>query len=140
MFIRVTDIVNYVLEVISEVHGTTVEELKSASRNRWLVRARFVVFYFAKNHGNSFAHIGRMMGGRDHTTIMYGYEQAMILIENDNDFGLIVDRVQKLIDGHAQRVEERLARFEAVILKNTEYQAGPKMKYMWNDKIEALIA
>jgi hypothetical protein len=68
-------------EVCRHFH-VTFADLKSASRTKGLVKPRQVVCYLARRHtGRSLADIGRLLGGRDHTTILYSARH----VESDYD-------------------------------------------------------
>ena len=62
-------------------------QIKSAKRSSYLVRARQICMYLLKNElGLTFVEIGNLLGGRDHTTIMYGVEKIreQFLKKKDN--------------------------------------------------------
>ncbi len=62
-------------------------QIKSAKRNAYLVKARQICMYLLKNDLRlTFAEIGNLLGGRDHTTIMHGVEkiEKKILKKEDN--------------------------------------------------------
>jgi len=52
-------------------------QLKSSKRDAFLVKPRQVAMYLLKKElGLTFIEIGNLLGGRDHTTIMYGVEKV----------------------------------------------------------------
>lgn len=51
--------------------NVTPEELTGPGRARELVRARAAISRVARDQGYSYPQIGRLLGGRDHTTIMH---------------------------------------------------------------------
>lgn len=54
-------------------YSVNILDFVSTRRHRRLVRARHVAMYLAREHTTrSLPEIGRIMGGRDHTTIMHG--------------------------------------------------------------------
>ncbi len=58
-------------------------QLKSSKRDAFLVRPRQVAMFLLKKElGLTFVEIGNLLGGRDHTTIMYGVEKVENLLEN----------------------------------------------------------
>jgi chromosomal replication initiation ATPase DnaA len=60
-------------------HGVEPRELVSRGRHRRLVRARFDLYWrIRSNWGLSFPKIGEVFG-RDHTTIMHGIEQHLLV-------------------------------------------------------------
>lgn len=55
------------------VFNVTLDELHSDRRNRHVVFARqFVMYWAARRTTLSLPQIGRLMGGRDHTTVLHG--------------------------------------------------------------------
>ena len=57
----------------AERYGVTVNELKSARRGHRLVCARQEAMWRARNETqHSLPCIGRFLGGKDHTTVIYG--------------------------------------------------------------------
>lgn len=62
-----------ILTVVAEVHGVTVTALKSERRVRVLTRARQEAMWLARDLTlHSSGTIGRVIGKRDHTTILHG--------------------------------------------------------------------
>jgi len=56
------------------------------SRSRSIARPRQIAMYLLREEtGASLPRIGAMLGGRDHTTILYGCERIADLIEGDAD-------------------------------------------------------
>jgi chromosomal replication initiator protein len=65
---------------------TTVEALTGKSRTKHIAEPRQVAMYLLRHETNaSLPQIGEVLGGRDHTTIMYGIEkiQGEILVKKD---------------------------------------------------------
>lgn len=60
-------------------------QLKGPKRNTSLVKARQITMYILKKElGLTFAEIGNMLGGRDHTTIIHGVEKVENLVKSNN--------------------------------------------------------
>ncbi len=69
LVIRVRDI----MDVACAGYGISRTDLISHRRSRLLVEARHVVMWLAKTYtAHSFPTIGKIIGGRDHTTVMFG--------------------------------------------------------------------
>lgn len=74
-------------------------QLKGPKRDAGLVRARQVAMYLLKERLSlTQAEIGNLLGGRDHTTIMYGVDKIRVLVENKD----IVNEDIKGIINHFQ--------------------------------------
>jgi hypothetical protein len=62
-----------IIKAVCKVTGVSVRDLRSRSRLRHLVRARFIVYLLCWKLTNvSLVKIGTWMGGRDHSTILHG--------------------------------------------------------------------
>lgn len=62
--------------------------IKGPKRDAQVVRARQITMYFLKKElGLSFVEIGNVLGGRDHTTIMYGVKKMEDIVD-DKDKGI----------------------------------------------------
>lgn len=65
-----------VISSICEFYGIKMTQLKGIKRDAKLVRARQACMYVLKKEtGLTYAEIGNLLGGRDHTTIMHGVEK-----------------------------------------------------------------
>lgn len=61
---------------IAKAYGYTLKELVSSRRNHHLARARqHAMWEIRRNTTLSLPHIGKILGGRDHTTIIHGLRQ-----------------------------------------------------------------
>jgi chromosomal replication initiator protein len=70
--------------VTAKYYGLKLSELKSPLRRQQLVAARGIVIYLARRlTGESLMTIGAFLGGRDHTTILHGYQRTEKLIKRD---------------------------------------------------------
>ncbi|MCK4918198.1 MAG: hypothetical protein KAS02_00215 [Candidatus Pacebacteria bacterium] len=76
-----------VLEVFSNWFGFDEKIIKSKSRKSEIVDVRDLIIYFLREYGElSFPYIGELLGGRDHTTIIYAYNKIKKKIKNIRDF------------------------------------------------------
>jgi chromosomal replication initiator protein len=65
-----------VLRTVSEFYGIDPRVLQGRGRSRNIVVPRQVVMYLLREEtGSSLVEIGGLLGGRDHTTVMYGCEK-----------------------------------------------------------------
>lgn len=67
---------------VAKAHGVSYREMLSQRRQKHLVHARQHAMWELRKHTSlSMPAIGRLLGGRDHTTILYGlraYEKRML--------------------------------------------------------------
>ena len=77
--------VDQILEAVSEHYHVEVAVLKSRLRSQKVAFARQVAMYLLREELHcSLPQIGAILGGRDHTTALYGHEKIAIGIE-END-------------------------------------------------------
>jgi len=73
-----------IIEAVGHHFGVEVAALRGRGRSHDVVRPRQVAMYLLRQEtGASLPQIGAMLGGRDHTTILYGCTQIAGLIEED---------------------------------------------------------
>jgi chromosomal replication initiator protein len=74
-----------VVDVVANVFGITSEKLLGRNRTREVALPRQVAMYLLRHEGNvSLPQIGEMVGGRDHTTVMYACEKVADMMERDD--------------------------------------------------------
>lgn len=74
-----------VLTIVGRAFGISREKLLGRDRSREVVLPRQVAMYLMREVGNiSLPQIGAVLGGRDHTTVMYACEKVADLIERDD--------------------------------------------------------
>ena len=90
---------------LCDVTGVSELALKSASRKRNLVEMRQLFFAIVWNTPNiriGCKNIGLYMGGRDHTTVLYGKDVHKALYEVDKDLkertDNIIEKIQSKVD------------------------------------------
>ncbi|MBN1486269.1 MAG: chromosomal replication initiator protein DnaA [Anaerolineae bacterium] len=76
------------LEIINAVahhYGITLEDIQGPRRSRRIAGPRQIAMYLLREETNaSLPQIGAQLGGRDHTTIMYGCDRIRERLENDD--------------------------------------------------------
>jgi len=76
-------------QIVNEValhFGIEVTALRGRGRSRAVARPRQIAMYLIRQEiGESLPQIGALLGGRDHTTVLYGCERIADLIEEDAD-------------------------------------------------------
>jgi chromosomal replication initiator protein len=74
-----------ILEAVSDHYGLEVTVLKSRQRTQRVALARQVAMYLLREElHSSLPQIGTILGGRDHTTALYGCDKIGVGIEEDN--------------------------------------------------------
>jgi chromosomal replication initiator protein len=74
-----------VIGVVAKAYGVSVEQLLGRDRSRQIALPRQVVMYLLREEAKiSLPQIGETLGGRDHTTVMYGCDKITDLLERDD--------------------------------------------------------
>jgi chromosomal replication initiator protein len=85
---------------VAEAWGVSVEALQSRRRTKDLTVPRQVAMYLIKELlDESLVGIGRVFGGRDHSTVIHSIRKVEEEIEADRDFAERVRNVREAIDG-----------------------------------------
>lgn len=73
-----------ILTAVAAYYGLELSDLESPRRAKSLAFPRQVAMFLARNETRaSLVEIGAALGGRDHTTVLYGYEKISSLSESD---------------------------------------------------------
>jgi len=73
-----------ILQIVAEFYDLKEKDLLASSRKKELVQPRQIVMYLLKEELKcSFPFIGRKLGGKDHTTVMYAYRKISQEIKNN---------------------------------------------------------
>ncbi len=91
-----------VLQAVADVFGLSSDELLGRSRSRDISLPRQVAMYLLREEVNvSLPQIGEVLGGRDHTTVMYACDKVADLIERDDHFRRQVLQIRERLYGRA---------------------------------------
>ena len=73
-----------IIQMVAEHFGLTPFDIASQKRNKDVVYPRQIAMYLCRDLTNvSLQNIGRLLGGRDHTTILHGSEKIVADLERD---------------------------------------------------------
>jgi len=76
-----------VIQKVADYFGVSNEGLLSRDRSRQLAFPRQIAMYLLREEASiSLPQIGEALGGRDHTTVMYGCEKISEMLERDDRF------------------------------------------------------
>lgn len=74
-----------IVRKVADVFGLPLERLLGKDRSREVALPRQIAMYLLREEANiSLPQIGETLGGRDHTTVMYGCEKVAELLEQDD--------------------------------------------------------
>ncbi len=88
----------HILTTIAREYGITLDELLSQSRSQRVAFPRQIAMYMLREESElSLPKIGEMLGGRDHTTVMYGHEKITDLLERDKNLRRKLVNIQEIL-------------------------------------------
>jgi len=74
-----------ILEAVARYFNLTIADLNGKNRDRQLVRVRQIAMYLIREETHlALSHIGDLLGGRDHSTIVHGYQKIAADINSDH--------------------------------------------------------
>lgn len=86
------------IKEICDFLNVSVEELKGGNRSRNLVRARQKIVFILRSVGKlSYVQIAKLIGNKDHTTIIYAETQAKKFIKEDNAFASEIETLLRKV-------------------------------------------
>jgi len=76
---------NQVIQTVADAYGLTTERMLGRERSRQVALPRQIAMYLLREEANiSLPQIGDVVGGRDHTTVMYACDKIADLLERDD--------------------------------------------------------
>ena len=88
--------VDDIMDIVCRHYEVTPNAVKGASRKRELVIPRQVIIYLADKYTNlPAARIGKLIGGRDHSTVLHSINKVREMIEKDKDFAAQLAKVEE---------------------------------------------
>jgi chromosomal replication initiator protein len=89
-----------ILETVANQYQVTVENLKSKDRSHDIALPRQIAMYLMREEaGLSLPQIGSTLGGRDHTTVMYGCDKIAEQVETDDQLRKEVAQIRDTLFG-----------------------------------------
>ena len=75
-----------------------LKDIHSKSRKQEIVKARQIAMFLCKKHTNfSYAHIGSLVGKRDHATVLHACRTVQDLIDIDKSFRSVMNEIEVLL-------------------------------------------
>ena len=85
-----------IIEVVGDYYRLTEEQIKSKVRTSQIALARQICMYLCRNMLNtSFVQIGKIFGGRDHSTVMTAVEKVENLLKTDVQLSTAISQIKK---------------------------------------------
>lgn len=93
--------VDQIIEAVAQFYNLETEDLLGRRRSKDIATARQMVMYLARGETNaSLPQIGRALGGRDHTTVLHGYEKIHAQVEEDDRLRRDMLAIRELLYNH----------------------------------------
>ena len=87
--------VEKILEVVCKYFNIDKTLVYTASRKREIVQVRQITMYLAKQYtGYTLAYIGKIVGGKDHATVLYAHQTVKDQIEINKTFRSTVETIE----------------------------------------------
>jgi chromosomal replication initiator protein len=87
-----------ILDIISKESGVSVHHIVSRSRKKEIVNARFIFCSIMKDHYDySLVHIGELVGGRDHTSVIHAIAQHRSRVKNEDAYRDLTSNIYEKI-------------------------------------------
>ncbi len=91
-----------VVDLVANAFNLTTDRLIGRDRSRAVALPRQIAMYLMRREANiSLPQIGRELGGRDHTTVMYAIEKISDLLERDDRLRRQVVQIRQQLYGQA---------------------------------------
>ena len=91
-----------VIRKVADVFGVAIERMLGRERTREVALPRQIAMYLLREESNiSLPQIGDTLGGRDHTTVMYGCDKIADLLERDDRLRRQVIEIREQLYGYA---------------------------------------
>ena len=87
--------VQMIQEIVCNYYNLEQSVIQSRSRKQEIVQARQITMYLAKKYTDcSFSHIGKIVGKKDHATVLYACKTIKDQIETSKAFRSTVEEIE----------------------------------------------
>lgn len=96
-----------VISTVADAYGLSTERMLGRERSRLVALPRQIAMYLLREEANiSLPQIGEALGGRDHTTVMYGCDKIADLLERDDKLRRQVIEIREQLYGQPNLVSQ----------------------------------
>ncbi|HLJ65785.1 MAG TPA: chromosomal replication initiator protein DnaA [Chloroflexota bacterium] len=89
-----------IIDCVAKHYGVSLDDLRGKSRDKSIVVPRQVAMYLVREETNaSLEQIGQLLGGRDHTTVMHGWDKMTTAVQDDHQLRNDVLAVRSMMYG-----------------------------------------
>jgi chromosomal replication initiator protein len=93
--------IDQIIEAVAQFYRLETKDLLGRRRSKDIVIARQMAMYLTREETNaSLPQIGRALGGRDHTTVLHGYEKIHTQVEEDDRLRRDMLTIKELLYNH----------------------------------------
>jgi chromosomal replication initiator protein len=93
---------DHVINAVASAYNLSPDQVTGRGRTKKVALPRQIAMYLMREEGNiSLPQIGDALGGRDHTTVMYGCDKISDLLERDDQFRRRVLEIREQLYGQA---------------------------------------
>jgi chromosomal replication initiator protein len=90
--------VDEIIKVVAGKFGIKINDLKSQKKNKHLAAPRQIAMFLARKLTTaSYPDIGEKIGGRDHSTIIYGFNKVKKLLDADSKLRSVVQNIEETL-------------------------------------------
>jgi chromosomal replication initiator protein len=91
-----------IVSVVAKTYNLTIDRILGRDRSREVALPRQIAMYLLREEANiSLPQIGMTLGGRDHTTVLYGCEKVADMLERDDRLRRKMIEIREKIYGQA---------------------------------------
>jgi chromosomal replication initiator protein len=93
--------IDQIIEAVAQFYRLETKDLLGRRRSKDIVTARQMAMYLTREETNaSLPQIGRALGGRDHTTVLHGYEKIHTQVEENDRLRRDMLTIKELLYNH----------------------------------------
>ena len=93
--------VQSIQETVCKYFNLEQAAIQTNSRKREIVQARQITMYLAKKYTDcSFSHIGKIVGKKDHATVLHACKTIKDQIDTNKSFRTSVEEIESLLKGY----------------------------------------
>ncbi len=90
-----------IVETVAQYYGVSVQDMKGKGRDKSIVGPRQVAMYLVREETTvSLEQTGQILGGRDHTTVMHGWDKISSAVDQDHQLRNEVLEIRSILYGN----------------------------------------
>ncbi len=90
-----------IIETVAQYFGVSLQDMKGKGRDKTIVGPRQIAMYLVREETTiSLEQIGQLLGGRDHTTIMHGWDKISAAVDHDHQLRNEVLEIRSILYGN----------------------------------------